>query len=236
MNVVYALGGGRGHATRALTLAARLSGPSRVLHQCADPDLPGGIGTPTVAELHARLAEALVGATRFVVDTFPGGVAHELGELPTGVRTVLVARYVDRSAYPRYDALAARFDEIWLPYDPDGCEWDDPPDGRYIGPVVRTVPLGPEVDTLVIGSGEPASWAPLLRDLPRVDGPFASLPRARRVVALSAGYNLGWELATAGIRTAFRPLPRRFDDQFRRAARLGTPLYHRSCLEGFLAC
>ncbi|MCB9677771.1 MAG: hypothetical protein H6737_21895 [Alphaproteobacteria bacterium] len=243
--VFYALGGGRGHATRAFELAKRVGGRSVVFHQ-APGDWPEGslnVGRIGVAELRARLAEALRDASRFVVDTFPGGIAHELdvsglvqrpGAAP--VPTVLVARYVDREAYAGYDALVARFDEVWLPYDADGSEWDDPPSGTWIGPVVRDVRLEGEVDTLVIGADAPASWEPLLRGATRVDGLFGVLPRARRVVALAAGYNLGWELRRTGARVAFRPLSRRFDDQFRRAARLGVPLYHRADLEGFLAC
>jgi len=239
LNLVYALGGGRGHATRAFELCRRM-GSGVVFHQ-APGEWPSGsvcVGRIGVTALREQLLGALSGAKRFIVDSFPGGIAHELVGLPipAGVRTVLVARYVDRAAYADYDALAARFDEVWLPYDPERCEWDEPPAGVYIGPVVRPVRLEGSVDTLVIGRGEPASWSALLRDSTRVDGLFDRLPRARRVVALGAGYNLGWELATAGLKPAFLPQTRRFDDQFRRAAKLGTPLLHRVDLEGFLAC
>ncbi|MEZ4240905.1 MAG: hypothetical protein R3F59_33055, partial [Myxococcota bacterium] len=65
-------------------------------------------------------------------------------------------------------------------------------------------------------------------------GPFDALPPARRVVALSAGHNLAWELDRAGVRAAFRPLVRRYDDQHRRAALLGTLLAHRADLQQFL--
>lgn len=242
MNVIYALGGGRGHATRAFTLAERLdregTGPSVVLHQAPGDWPQAGLGRIRVEALFARLHGLLGSCDRFVVDTFPGGVAHELLdlEIPAHVETVLVARYVDRSTYAGYDRLLAGFDAVWLPYDRDTCEWDHPPDGTFIGPVVRPLRFEGEVDTLVIGRGAPPSWEPLLAGCTRVDHVFDTLPRARRVVALGAGYNLGFELATAGLDTGFRPLARRYDDQFRRAARLGTPLYHRSDLEGFLAC
>lgn len=217
-----------GHLQRALNLRDRI-GPCTILHQ--GPETPGTtrLPRPSPAEVQALLQ----GADRVVVDVFPGGVGHELEDLPD--RSVLVARFVRREAYPDYDRLVERFDEVWLPYEASRCEWQEPPPGRFIGPVRRSIALEPrEVDLLVIGAGEPPTWTPLLADAERVNGPFERLPRARRVVALQCGYNLAWELEGLGMPVAFRPLPRRFDDQFRRAALLGTPLLHRRDLERFL--
>lgn len=230
--MIYALGSGMGHLQRALNLQERL-GPCTILHQ--GPPTPGTIRLvdPTPAEVLERLQ----GAERLIVDTFPGGIGHELVQLPA--HAVLVARYVQRENYVDYDALAARFPEIWLPYDVDASEWDEPPPGTWIGPITRTLTWTEEhVDLLVIGTGEPVAWTPLLQDAPRITGPFQCLPRARRIVALQGGYNLFWELRaltrTSSTRCAFQPLPRRYDDQYRRVGRFGTPLLHRDDLQRFL--
>jgi hypothetical protein len=239
--VFYALGGGRGHFQRAWNLAERTPGSCVVLHQAArmgqeatsDGRIRGvALGGCTLRDAREALERELVHADHLVVDTFPAGVAHEL-VLPS-MRTTLVARHLDRASYADYDEHVQRFHEVWLPYHADASEWDDPPAGRWIGPIVRPVSIEGEVDLLVIGDGEPASWAPLLASAMRVRGPFERLPRARRTVALAAGYNLAWELHSLGVDAAFRPLPRRFDDQFSRAARLGRPLHHRVDLERYL--
>jgi hypothetical protein len=189
-------------------------------------------------DVAAWLGAALEDHDRLVVDTFPGGVAHELPDSLLGRRpTTLVARALIRDRYRDYGALAARFDEVWLPYPADRCEWDEPPPGRYVGPLVRDVAVGADrVPVLVIGdlASAPPGWAPLLAGAAVIDGPFSALPAADRVVALAAGHNLAWELRTAGIVAGYRPLPRRYDDQHRRAALLGVPLAHRADLVSFL--
>lgn len=235
MTVIVALGGGMGHARRAFNLAERLDGTPVVLHQAPGDWPQPGLGALTRPALWERLGPLLERADRVVVDTFPGGVAHELLPLlDMPIHKVLVARYVERSAYADYDALAARYDAVWLPYTAAQCEWESPPAGEWIGPVTRALAVIGEAEVVVVGRDEPPSWSPLLQNAVRIDGPFDTLPRAKRYVGLAAGYNLGWELASLGAPVALRPLSRRFDDQFRRANALGVPLLHRRDLEAFL--
>ena len=226
--LIYALGGGSGHQRRGRLLAQRLEGTTVVVTEASGPP-------ETFAD---RLLAELRDYDQLVVDTFPAGLAHELDDrfFAGPFRTVLVARYVDRDAYEGYDELAARFDEAWLPYPADHCEWDPAPRGKPMGALTRHVGLQGEVDTLVIGDvrSAPRAWRSVLTGAVVIDRPFATLPRARRVVALACGYHLGWELAQLGLSTGFRPLQRRYDDQFRRAALLGQPLYHVHDLEAFL--
>ena len=240
---MYAMGGGAGHARRAFNLAARqaLDEPVFVAHQASgDWPIPG-VGRVGVRPWRERLGPVLPRLECLVVDTFPGGVGHELMGLELPKRAVLVARFVKRDTYVDYDALVARFPELWMPYTESLCEWEECPGAgarvRWLGPVTREIHWKGTCDTLVVGGDLPAEWEDLVGGAEdcRVDGPFTTLPRPNRILALAAGYNLAWELYDPGIPLALRPLQRRFDDQYRRAHLLGTPVYHRDDLVQFLA-
>ncbi len=263
--LIWATGGGLGHATRGRVLGERLAAEGdavTVVHSAPDAagaseppvntvSLQEWAGDRSVATVRSALEAALRSVDRLVVDTFPLGVDGALRgvSIPERVETVLVARWVDRARVPEwpagqaYDEQVAAFDAVWFPYAEHASEWDDPPahpNAHWLGPITRPVTLSDErVDTLVIGDAPPG-WSGAIEAAVADGGRwvttrFEQLPRANAVVALAAGYNLAWELVGLGFPAlGFHPLPRRYDDQFARAARLGTPLYHRADLERFL--
>ncbi|MEL6342835.1 MAG: hypothetical protein AAFV53_06855, partial [Myxococcota bacterium] len=231
MDLIYALGGGMGHLTRALNLAAIL-GPVRILHQAPyEPPspmsgvltrLPEGASAAWVRQwLSAHPAE------RLIVDTFPGGVAHEIDDATLGgfSQTVLVQRHLKRGTYVDYARLADRFDVRWLPYPPDACAWEGDVEGIFVGPLVRRLERapGPRASVAVIGDPNrlPLRWRAMMpTDTVYWEGHFTRLPAAERFVCVGAGHNLSWELWTAKVAAAHLPLPRRYDDQHRRAERI----------------
>lgn len=246
--VMWAPGGGFGHATRAVALAARLGARALVLHQAPEPveapagvrlrRIPAGWDPARAARALARLARA---ADALVVDTFPAGVAGEVTDevLRAARRRVLVKRHVRRASYPDHDALAARFDEELLPYPAGGCEWDGEARGVHVGHLLRDLPLapGPEAALCVLGDAArlPAAWRARLAGARHVRGRVAALPPARRYLSVGAGYHATYELARLGRPHGLVPLERRWDDQFRRAGRAARAVLTRADLDALLA-
>lgn len=223
--LIYAPGGGRGHVQRARALARQRLEPCEIWGSGELAGLPR-------REVARRLSRAQ--ASTLVVDTFPGGLDGEIDDavLASFERRVLLARHLLRERYPTYDALAARFDEIWLPYTPETCEWGGALQGRYLGLLVRRVRVaeGRPAPLVLIGPGEllPRGWrAALPPGTVHVDGPFEVLPAAELYLGLGAGYNLVWELVLAGLPALHLPQARRYDDQFQRVERLGRGVYTR---------
>jgi hypothetical protein len=254
--VIYALGGGLGHVSRAFALA-RLVRVAAIVHRAGgalpEIDLPSGVrligvdAAWTPARLRACLAELARTAPVLVVDTFPGGVAHELDDatLAGFGHRVLVRRYLRPGAYDDEAALAARFDEMLVPYRAGQCEWHEAGDdcacpGVHAGFLVRALRIEPHAEPpelVVIGDVErlPPGWRALLPARTRqVSGPFRALPAARRYLAMGAGHNLVYELCEAGVCFAAMPVERRYDDQFRRADRLGIGVHTRADLARWL--
>lgn len=249
--VFYALGAGSGHLRRALLLTTRAelrgAGAVSVLHQCDRVDhveIPEGVRlvhvprAMSLATWTDELAKALEGAATLVVDTFPAGIAHELGDalLRPALRTILVRRYMRPDSYDDYEELCRRYDEVWSPYPEEGSENEDAFDNeRFIGHVVRRIPIGAEendLDLCVLGAraSVPAGWRLPARTR-FVHGRFDMLPRARCYLALSAGYHSSYELAAAGVSFGLVPRDKRYDDEFRRAERLGKMVLSGSDLE-----
>ena len=281
--VIYALGGGFGHLSRALALA-RILEVTAILHRASGPlpdiDVPSGVrligvdAAWTPARLRACLAGLAHAAPVLVVDTFPGGVAHELDDatLAGFAHRVLVRRYLRPGAYDDEDALAARFDVALVPYRRGLCEWAGQGAGEpagqgagqgagelpgeldgargadgcacagvHVGFLVRELGLAPgpaALELAVIGDAGrlPPGWRALLPGRTgHVSGPFRTLPAARRYLAMGAGHNLVYELVEAGVSFAAVPCERRYDDQFRRADRLGIGIHSRADLARWLA-
>lgn len=243
--LVYAPGGGLGHLTRALVVARTLPGRVHVWHQAPRalpaPDgvrqrrLPAAWGPERVAAALRRAARA---APLLVVDAFPGGLEGELGPDVLGAfrRRVLVARHVRPGAYPRYEARARAYDLRLLPYPPGDCEWDGAAPGVHVGHLLRDLPLdgdGLVAPLVVLGDPArlPAGWRARLPAGTRVvSGWTPRLPRARAYLSLGAGYHASYELARLGVRHGLVPVERRYDDQFRRAARRGAGVHTRADL------
>jgi hypothetical protein len=244
--VIYALGGGLGHLSRALVLARKI-GAVAILHRAgADVDAPGvrlvGVDASwTPADLRASLARFAGEAPVLVVDTFPAGVAHELDDAVLGAfaHRVLVRRYLRPGSYEDEAALAARFDAVLVPYTETQCEWDGDVDGVHVGFLVRelAVEREGELELVIIGDAGrlPPGWRALLPERTRhLAGRFHALPAARRYLGMGAGHNLTYELYQAGVCFAVMPVERRYDDQFRRADRLGAGVYTREDFAGWL--
>jgi hypothetical protein len=269
--VIYALGGGLGHLSRALALA-RMLDVAAIVHRASgalpDVDVPSGVrligvdAAWTPARLRACLAGLAHAAPVLVVDTFPGGVAHELDDatLAGFAHRVLVRRYVRPGAYDDEAELAARFDVALVPYRRGLCEWAGEPAGEFraessdardadgcacvgahVGFLVRELGVAPgpaALELVVIGDAGrlPPGWRALLPGRTgHVSGLFRTLPAARRYLAMGAGHNLVYELVEAGVSFAAVPCERRYDDQFRRADRLGIGIHSRADLARWLA-
>ncbi len=265
--VIYALGGGLGHLSRALALT-RVIDVAAILHRASgalpDIDLPSGVrligvdAAWTPARLRASLADLARTAPVLVVDTFPGGVAHELDDatLAGFAHRALIRRYLRPGAYDDEAALAARVDVALVPYRRGLCEWDGESalasgdargadgcacTGAHVGFLVRGLRVDvsqAELDLVVIGDADrlPPGWRSLLpARTGHLSGPFRALPAARRYLAMGAGHNLVYELLEAGACFAAVPCERRYDDQFRRADRLGIGIHARADLARWLA-
>lgn len=240
--VVYALGGGLGHAVRGAALAASLvrrghdavvllpDDRTWVAEALGARSLP--LARTTDAEaLRVRVARAVGSDGHLIVDAHPTGVLRELsperGRL--GARRSLVLRLhqaLPRDALPGYDAV---FD-----VEPN-LAWRDAFAAVACGPVVRiggAPRQAPRPDVLIV-----ASDAALTRFASRLSSRLAARGArvqvwgaadrghelldlgalAPRVVVGAAGYNLSYEAAALGIVHLAIPRPRPFDDQARRA-------------------
>lgn len=242
--LVVALGGGRGHLTRALNFAATHAATTTIL---ASPGAtspvaprPGVTVLRVSADRAAEDVRAHLGATRaswLVVDTFPGGLFGELGSLAGFAKTTLIRRYLRPGAYPDEERLAARYDEVLLPYSPERCEWDRTQPGVHVGPLVRplAVGTGPRRPWVVLGPvARFAPWAlaALPPDTVYLSGPVDLLPLAERYLAVGGGHNLTYELLALGVPFRVVPTEQRYDDPFRRADRLGVFAPDRRALLG----
>jgi len=114
MIVYYAIGGGRGHVTRARRVLAALDVREAII--VASIDAPGALRIPPELEqsldAHRRWIRGL-GATRIIADSFPLGIRGELAEI--GVPLDHVARLLRWDAYRA--AVAAplpRFGTTWI--------------------------------------------------------------------------------------------------------------------------
>jgi hypothetical protein len=220
-------------------MLARSHSPAVILHQVAgEPGICVGEDwsiTDVQASLHALSSREAT----LIVDSFPGGIAHELDDslLARYGERVLIRRYLRPGAYEDEERLAARFDRTLIPYREERCEWERRIAGEHVGPLVRALTLDDaNEDLVVIGSRSsiPEGWMPLLAGARFVDGPFASLPRSRRYLALAAGHNLTYELLELGVPFALHPQERRYDDQYRRADRLEAGIFQRADLVRWL--
>lgn len=253
--LIYALGGGAGHAVRGARLGAALSQLGvRSTLLVADHALAWAQGVaPRVVGLAApdpgapaearRLAlrRAVEGALDesqaevLVVDTFPGGILGELGPLPEVKRSVFMSRL--RSTDRAFYASCAGFDLV-VDLEPNLGWFRERALG--LGPVVRRLePALAEVDVAIVVS-EPSQRAALSRLGGRLGAlrtvyitPSSGLRSSysARLVIGPCGYNLCYELAAAGIWHVAIPAKRAYDDQRLRAAQLGLSVSSPEALE-----
>ena len=243
--LVYALGGGSGHAVRGALLAqaierrgttcavwvhadrARLA---RSLHAraigCARPASAG--------ELRASLERVVgeLGARTLVVDTFVEGLCGELADAPLPVPAVALLR-LRRADAPRDVARAMRRYGRAIDLEPH-LAWLAAGDAEPGGPVARPLVHAAGAPDVLLAAGD-GELGPLFARLSRrlrgagvaaevAEHDGAGLLDARalsaKVVVGAAGYNLTYELARLGTWHVAVPLRRRFDDQRARAERV----------------
>jgi hypothetical protein len=229
--LVYAVGGGRGHAARARRIAELLGGAEIV------DAIPNGT---TRDEWRRAIAAKLDAIDLLIVDTFPAGVARELDDelLARATKRALVVRHVKAGSYDGYDDLARAYDVRVAPYPAPLCENDCALCTAHAGFLVRDVAIDPRHRAACVVVGDARALAPGVRArIPHgahvASSPFDALPSAAAYLAIGAGYNLTYELFLAGARAAHVPFERRYDDQFARADRIGRAIHSSRDLERF---
>jgi hypothetical protein len=240
--VLYALGGGLGHAVRACRLAAALGDRGANTIVLLPEDKSWVAGTHHVehialerqrrpADLRRLLDAHLRGsrATHFVVDVFARGVLGELVPVPRDVETILLLRAHRAEKLASLVPALAAYDRV---IDVESSlDWLRADRVEPTLPLARSVPQAEAVDVLLVAGGDPKLRAFLERLGSRLKalGARTALvePGRERLPALSAysprlvvgaaGYNLTYECATAGVWHLAVPLPRPIDDQRLRA-------------------
>ncbi|MDD5035518.1 MAG: hypothetical protein PHE55_12255 [Methylococcaceae bacterium] len=241
--LIYALGGGQGHARRGLLLQRWLTeqGIASEVLLCpgADRHMSEDTGPRHYAQSlsDSRLMKLLRSPPpRLVVDTFPCGWQGEIdGEfLARFERRYWIARYSrDVIDIPRC------YDRILLPYPRGYDEWNRHwSRSRYAGYMIdrshlRFVPdrchftvvdpegrCGPRILSIF---KRLARRAGLIWRHRRALGPVLE---ACKLLVVGAGYHSFYELLGQGIDVRFLPVKKRHDDQFRRADRFGLAITH----------
>lgn len=241
--LVYAIGGGHGHARRGWLLQQRLLEAGRnavlLIRPGSDRYLPASKGS----RIHARsLADPHLAALRrrppraIVADTFPRGWRGELDDALLGrfERRVWIARY----------ALALEdggkgYERVLAPYPAQRCEWDGGLRcAAHAGYIIEAGHVAVATDAPSFTVLDPEG-----RCTPRLLAVFAGLARrvglrwlylrrlasslpARKLLVVGAGYHTFYELLGAGADLRFMPVRKHYDDQFRRAGLFGLELIH----------
>lgn len=227
----YALGGGRGHATRAAVLASWL--PAEVEFRII---LPQRLATPDQFPVsETDLGAQVQGCFKewqpdlLLVDVFPRGVLGELAALEFPCPAWLVSRWVCSDYFHRSEVMGAlsRYEEIL------GVERCNGPVTQDLGPVVESPsPSAPQCNRLLLlGSGPlqlQREQASILEDLAPNLGlelQIASAelglycPRPLEVIASAslvvsaAGYNSYAQIVQSGRPVVWWPQKRLYDDQ-----------------------
>lgn len=246
--VIYAVGGGTGHALRGVLLQAALAetlgeAPELVvrrgvvMERCPEPR--GPVHLSDNGELPASLApEHPAPDATLVVDTFPHGWRDGLpvaAQRRSFARRILLARATHGGA-TLLDG-AETFDATWLPYCERSDEWDAATRTRMtrprrLGLLLRAAPwrLGGERRLAVLDPGGHADRQIIdfIERCARSAGVGVDLCRsygaavgASKALSFGAGYHTVFEAALVGNDVSFVPLARAFDDQTVRAARVG---------------
>jgi hypothetical protein len=242
--LIYALGGGHGHARRGLLLQQHLAergitsavllcpgadrhfpvmfGPRYYAHSLADPQLAPLLRRPP---------------PHWIVDTFPHGWRGEISAdwLARCEQTTWIARHARHLPLENLPA----YSRILAPYPAHISEWDEPP--------ARAQAVGYMIDAahwrLATDRRSLAVLDPEHRCSGKVLALFARLARraglafdhwrdcnqalsARKWLVIGAGYHAFYELLGLGIDARFLPINKRHDDQCRRAGLFERALMH----------
>lgn len=222
----YALGGGRGHATRSRTLAGWLP-PGSDAHFLLPERLRAWsqglqahfLGPDSLAEQVAERLDSLR-PDLFLVDTFPRGVLGELAEVEFPCPAWLVARWL-KPAYGAHPEVLRALDRYELVLGAELTVWEKSYD---IGPVVAPpAPIRAPGEILWLGSGPEKAQHELRQllsqavvaapDLGQERHDVAELLAGASLVISAGGYNAYHEIVQAGTPTIFWPQERRYDQQ-----------------------
>ena len=225
MILYYAIGGGLGHLSRARRVLTKLGLRDRaaILTKIAEPRITDAI--PTITSADFRSFE------RIIVDAFPCGVIGELRDLDMPMD--YVARLLKWDDYAAATgAVMPRFETTYL-VEPVTHAIDSQ---RFIELNLSEPPhAAAEEDFWLVAHGgdedEVQHLADYARELQSIEGVHAPIVVARRTFPLppllaraarivsAAGFNIMLETHAWRRKHHVVPLPRRYDDQFTRAAR-----------------
>ncbi|MBS1873778.1 MAG: hypothetical protein JSU00_11225 [Acidobacteria bacterium] len=251
MWLIYALGGGWGHLTRAAALARAAVGvqvriitnsPHATAVGAQLPEASLRIINPAASKQEARaiVEEELSAApSRFIVDAFARGLGGELAELlpPVAAPKVLIHRDVN----PRYAARIRDFAQAHYTLILAPGEGEAFPSAVRTAPwLVRShaeLPVSSRQGVFVCASGRPdeAAWyreaaAQVRRAGVPVRESSGEWPAIQHIAESAAvigggGYNTVYECQALGAPLIARPWPRQYDRQALRIARAGaTPV------------
>jgi hypothetical protein len=240
--LIYAIGGGLGHARRGWLLQHLLAQAGRTAILLVRPDsdrhlpaatLPracgGSLADPHLADLVHRPPRGIV------ADTFPRGWHGELNE-------ELLGRFETRVWLARHSrshgvADAVNYHRVLSPYPAGGCEWDGQlPTARHAGYLVDSshLDLRPDPRRFVLVDSE-GRCNPRLLGIFRAEAQRAGLEfhlqhrlhdpiHAAKLLLVGAGYHSFYECLGQDVDVRFLPVAKRHDDQHRRARRFGCAL------------
>jgi predicted glycosyltransferase len=225
MILYYAVGGGLGHLARARRVLTRLGLRDRavIVTAAEEPRITDGIPTVTSADF--------LDYERIIVDAFPCGLLGELRDVD--VPMDYVARLLQWDAYASATGAVMPHFETTYVVEPVTHALDS---DRVVDLDLSEPPFEAEEEDfwLVAHSGDDdevrhlADYAHELQQIEGIDAPIVIarrtfplaplLARATRIVS-AAGFNIMLETEPWRHKHHVVPLPRRFDDQFTRAAR-----------------
>ena len=244
MWVIYALGGGWGHLTRACALAR--AHPARIISNSPHAEMVGGefdvlrveTREDALREVRAADAECLI------VDTFPRGLGGELaGELSSlpGLKVLihrdLNPRYVESAGL--HDFVASHYDLVLVAGEGEGEAFGDLPLAQTTAPwLIRSsseIAVSAEQFVYVCAAGKPeeANWYAAVSTGLREAGvtvrddrvwPAMEIYASAALVVGGGGYNTVNECLALGVPLVARAWPRKYDRQnlrLERAAQRG---------------
>jgi hypothetical protein len=233
--VIYARGGGLGHAARGLRIAELALSLGHHPLVLVRPDLDAARLRPPEMLRNClsslRLSELMQNckAETLWVDTFPWGWREEFSPtlLSKFRRRFFLARYCRDL---QWKDVQHCYHRIFLPYPETMSEWEEiPVRAAHLGFVLRedSVFYADESRHMVLIDTEercPASFIDGVRSLAQDTGlsfeyvpAFSHCVRASKFLIVGAGYNTFYETLLKKIDARFLPVEKRYDDQFRRA-------------------
>ncbi len=247
--LIYALGGGWGHLTRAAALARAAASchAVRILTNSPYAAQVSGLDIVVVASREAALAQ--IEAARpdaLIVDTFPRGLGGELAAILPALEATKILVHRDLSseyvsAASLRDFVASNYDLVLIPGEGEGCEFPgevtEPWLVRSADELSAAAPKGRPV-VCASGNAEELAWygevAAQLADSLCVAAvcppgcpperwirhwPAIDLFPGAPVIVGGGGYNTVQEALACRVPLVARPWPRKYDRQSDRAAR-----------------